>query len=103
MHIPVVDERTITRQPDYYLVLSWNFLDFLIGKYETFLIERREVHRARADRPRARLRRDLAVACMGDVIVAGSTGFIGSHLSRACAATSAPARASWASAPATST
>jgi hypothetical protein len=38
MHIPVVDERTITRQPDYYLILSWNFLDFLIGKYKTFLL-----------------------------------------------------------------
>jgi 2-polyprenyl-3-methyl-5-hydroxy-6-metoxy-1,4-benzoquinol methylase len=38
MHIPVVDERTITTQPDYYLILSWNFLDFLIGKYKGFLL-----------------------------------------------------------------
>jgi 2-polyprenyl-3-methyl-5-hydroxy-6-metoxy-1,4-benzoquinol methylase len=38
MHIPVVDERTIARQPDYYLILSWNFLDFLIGKYKGFLM-----------------------------------------------------------------
>jgi 2-polyprenyl-3-methyl-5-hydroxy-6-metoxy-1,4-benzoquinol methylase len=38
MHIPVVDERTIARQPDYYLILSWNFLDFLIGKYKAFLM-----------------------------------------------------------------
>jgi 2-polyprenyl-3-methyl-5-hydroxy-6-metoxy-1,4-benzoquinol methylase len=38
MHIPVVDERAITRQPDYYLILSWNFLDFLIGKYKGYLL-----------------------------------------------------------------
>ncbi|HKA13767.1 MAG TPA: class I SAM-dependent methyltransferase [Myxococcota bacterium] len=38
MHIPVVDERTIARQPDYYLILSWNFLDFLVGKYKSFLL-----------------------------------------------------------------
>jgi hypothetical protein len=38
MHIPVVDERTLARQPDYYLILSWNFLDFLIGKYKSFLL-----------------------------------------------------------------
>lgn len=38
MHIPVVDERTLTEQPDYYLILSWNFLDFLIGKYKGFLM-----------------------------------------------------------------
>jgi 2-polyprenyl-3-methyl-5-hydroxy-6-metoxy-1,4-benzoquinol methylase len=38
MHIPVVDERTIATQPDYYLILSWNFLDFLIGKYKRFLL-----------------------------------------------------------------
>ena len=38
MHIPVVDERAIASQPDYYLILSWNFLDFLIGKYKSFLM-----------------------------------------------------------------
>jgi 2-polyprenyl-3-methyl-5-hydroxy-6-metoxy-1,4-benzoquinol methylase len=38
MHIPVVDERAIASQPDYYLILSWNFLDFLIGKYKGFLM-----------------------------------------------------------------
>ncbi len=38
MHIPVVDERTLAEQPDYYLILSWNFLDFLIGKYKGFLM-----------------------------------------------------------------
>lgn len=36
-HIPVVDERAIGRSPDYYLVLAWNFLDFLVGKYDAYL------------------------------------------------------------------
>ena len=36
-HIPVVDERTLDRKPDYYLVLSWNFLDFLREKYRDYL------------------------------------------------------------------
>ncbi len=37
-HIPIVDERTLTQQPDYYLILSWNFLDYLIGKYKAYLL-----------------------------------------------------------------
>jgi 2-polyprenyl-3-methyl-5-hydroxy-6-metoxy-1,4-benzoquinol methylase len=37
MHIPVVDERSVPEQPDYYLILSWNFLDFLIAKYKRYL------------------------------------------------------------------
>lgn len=36
-HIPIVDERTIKEHPDYYLVLSWNFLDFFINKYMDYL------------------------------------------------------------------
>ena len=36
-HIPVVDERSLGRVPDHYLVLAWNFLDFLVGKYDTYL------------------------------------------------------------------
>ena len=36
-HVPVVDERTLDRKPDYYLVLSWNFLDFLREKYRDYL------------------------------------------------------------------
>jgi SAM-dependent methyltransferase len=36
-HIPIVYEETLQRQPDYYLVLSWNFLDFFIDKYADFL------------------------------------------------------------------
>ncbi|MBW4575266.1 MAG: class I SAM-dependent methyltransferase [Aphanothece sp. CMT-3BRIN-NPC111] len=37
-YIPIIDERTLQEQPDYYLILSWNFLDYLIGKYKTFLL-----------------------------------------------------------------
>lgn len=37
-HIPIVHEDEIEEQPDYYLVLSWNFLDFFMKKYKKFLI-----------------------------------------------------------------
>lgn len=37
-HIPIVDEKEVTTQPDYYLILSWNFLDYLIGKYKSYLL-----------------------------------------------------------------
>jgi len=36
-HIPVVDERTLDKQPDYYLVLCWNFALFLREKYGDYL------------------------------------------------------------------
>lgn len=36
-HIPIEDERLQTEMPDYFLVLSWNFLDFFIEKYSDFL------------------------------------------------------------------
>jgi cyclopropane fatty-acyl-phospholipid synthase-like methyltransferase len=36
-HIPVVDESTLPKQPDYYLVLAWNFADFLRQKYDAYL------------------------------------------------------------------
>lgn len=36
-HIPIVHEDSIRQQPDYYLVLSWNFLDFFIEKYAHYL------------------------------------------------------------------
>jgi hypothetical protein len=36
-HIPIVYENSIMEQPDYYLVLSWNFLDFFVEKYADFL------------------------------------------------------------------
>lgn len=36
-HIPIVYEESVERQPDYYLVLSWNFLDFFVRKYADFL------------------------------------------------------------------
>ena len=36
-HIPIVHEDAIDRQPDYYLLLSWNFLDFFIEKFADYL------------------------------------------------------------------
>jgi len=36
-HIPIVDERKLLKQPDYYLLLSWNFLPFFKRKYKKFL------------------------------------------------------------------
>ncbi|MDM8565181.1 class I SAM-dependent methyltransferase [Candidatus Halobeggiatoa sp. HSG11] len=36
-HIPVVSEKSIQVQPDYYLLLSWSFLDFFIEKYADYL------------------------------------------------------------------
>jgi len=36
-HIPIVDEAAVERPPDYYLLLSWNFLDFFARKYASFL------------------------------------------------------------------
>ena len=38
-HIPIVDERELAEQPDYYLILSWNFLDYLISKYKKYLLD----------------------------------------------------------------
>lgn len=36
-HIPIVYENTIDKQPDYYLLLTWNFMDFLTEKYSDYL------------------------------------------------------------------
>src|SRR5262249_45028001 len=36
-HIPVVDETTLGAPPDYYLVLAWNFVDYLRKKYDGYL------------------------------------------------------------------
>jgi len=36
-HIPIVEENSLLVQPDYYLLLSWNFLDFFRQKYAGFL------------------------------------------------------------------
>lgn len=36
-HIPIVSEDSLTAQPDYYLVLSWNFLPYFAQKYRAFL------------------------------------------------------------------
>ena len=36
-HIPIVYEYSLEVQPDYYLVLSWNFLNFFVEKYSDYL------------------------------------------------------------------
>lgn len=36
-HIPVVDERLLEDEPDYYVVFAWNYLDFLVEKKADFL------------------------------------------------------------------
>lgn len=36
-HIPVIDETEVTAHPDYYLVLCWNFMDFLLKKFDGYL------------------------------------------------------------------
>jgi len=36
-HIPIVDEESLKKQPDYYLVLSWNFIDYFVEKYSDYL------------------------------------------------------------------
>jgi SAM-dependent methyltransferase len=36
-HIPIVEESSLAKQPDYYLLLSWNFLDYFRSKYADYL------------------------------------------------------------------
>ena len=36
-HIPIVYEDSLESQPDYYLVLSWNFIEFFMEKYDEYL------------------------------------------------------------------
>lgn len=36
-HIPIVGEKDLVREPDYYLVLAWNFLDFFVQKHAKYL------------------------------------------------------------------
>ena len=36
-HIPIVDEASVEKPPDYYLVMSWNFLDYFLEKYRPYL------------------------------------------------------------------
>jgi len=36
-HIPIVHEDSIDEQPDYYLLLSWNFIDFFMEKFADYL------------------------------------------------------------------
>ncbi|MFK7958758.1 MAG: methyltransferase domain-containing protein [Lysobacterales bacterium] len=37
LHIPVVDERTLEKEPDYYVVFAWNYLDYLLEKKQDYL------------------------------------------------------------------
>ncbi|WP_395340350.1 class I SAM-dependent methyltransferase [Ningiella sp. W23] len=36
-HIPVVDEKAIDKEPDYYVVFAWNYLEYLMMKKKAFL------------------------------------------------------------------
>ena len=36
-NIPIISESKVLCEPDYYLVLTWNFLDFFIEKYNNYL------------------------------------------------------------------
>lgn len=35
-NIPIFSEEEVTEQPDYYLILSWNFLHFFVKKYASY-------------------------------------------------------------------
>jgi len=37
MHIPIVDEKNIDEHPDYYLILSWNYVDYFKQSYKDYL------------------------------------------------------------------
>jgi len=61
-HIPIVDEKTLTETPDYYLILSWNFLDFFLDKYSDylaaggqFIVPNPEVHMISGDNKQVKL------------------------------------------------
>ena len=36
-HIPIVAEKDVQREPDYYLVLAWNFLDYFVKSHASYL------------------------------------------------------------------
>ena len=36
-HIPVIDEKSVSNEPDYYVVFAWNYLDYLIDKKMEYL------------------------------------------------------------------
>ena len=38
-HIPIVDEKSVEDEPDFYLVLAWNYLDHFIDKKRKYLAE----------------------------------------------------------------
>jgi len=39
VHIPIVSEDSISKQPDYYLLLAWNFKDYFLRKYKQFILD----------------------------------------------------------------
>ncbi len=36
-HIPIISEAQVEKEPDYYLVLAWNFLDYFVEKHQKYL------------------------------------------------------------------
>ena len=36
-HIPIIAENQVAAQPDYYLVLAWNFLDHFVQTHQKYL------------------------------------------------------------------
>jgi hypothetical protein len=36
-HIPIISEAQVEKDPDYYLVLAWNFLDYFVEKHQKYL------------------------------------------------------------------
>ncbi|MGB0523171.1 MAG: methyltransferase domain-containing protein [Flammeovirgaceae bacterium] len=36
-HIPIIHENEVAQHPDYYLILSWNFLDYFVDRYADYL------------------------------------------------------------------
>ena len=36
-HIPIIGEAQMEKEPDYYLVLAWNFLDYFVEKHQKYL------------------------------------------------------------------
>ena len=37
VHIPIISEEEVENEPDYYIVMAWNFKDFFLEKYKKFI------------------------------------------------------------------